>query len=46
MSDSTYPSRALVAAALIAALVVAHIGGALHHHLVRKDGVLTRMITG
>jgi cytochrome b561 len=35
-----------VAAALIAALVVVHIGGALYHHLVRKDGVLMRMITG
>jgi cytochrome b561 len=32
--------------ALIAALVAAHIAGALYHHFVRKDGVLRRMITG
>jgi cytochrome b561 len=31
---------------VIAGLVAAHIGGALYHHLVRKDGVLMRMITG
>jgi cytochrome b561 len=30
----------------IASLVVAHIGAALYHHLVRKDRVLMRMITG
>lgn len=29
---------------LIAALLVAHIGAALFHHIVRKDGVLLRMI--
>ena len=29
---------------LIAALLVAHIGAALFHHFVRKDGVLLRMI--
>jgi cytochrome b561 len=29
-----------------ACLVVAHIGAALHHHFVREDGVLMRMITG
>jgi cytochrome b561 len=31
---------------VIAGLVAVHIGGALYHHLVRKDGVLMRMITG
>jgi cytochrome b561 len=31
---------------IIAGLVAVHIGGALFHHLVRKDGVLMRMITG
>jgi cytochrome b561 len=30
----------------IAGLLVAHIGAALYHHLVRKDRVLMRMITG
>jgi cytochrome b561 len=30
----------------IAGLVVAHVGAALHHHFVRKDRVLMRMITG
>jgi cytochrome b561 len=30
----------------IACLVVAHIGAALRHHFVRRDGVLMRMITG
>jgi cytochrome b561 len=30
----------------IAALVAAHIGGALFHHFVRRDGVLLRMISG
>jgi cytochrome b561 len=30
----------------ITGLVVAHIGAALYHHLVRKDRVLMRMITG
>jgi cytochrome b561 len=32
--------------ALIAALAAVHIGSALFHHFVRKDGVLMRMITG
>jgi cytochrome b561 len=30
----------------IALLVTAHIGAALYHQFVRKDGVLTRMVTG
>jgi cytochrome b561 len=30
----------------IACLVAAHIGAALYHHFVRKDGVLMRMIEG
>ena len=30
----------------IAVLLAAHIGAALHHHFVRRDGILTRMISG
>jgi cytochrome b561 len=30
----------------IALLLAAHIGAALHHHFVRKDAILTRMIYG
>ena len=30
----------------IAGLLTAHIGAALHHQFVRRDGILTRMITG
>jgi cytochrome b561 len=30
----------------IAVLLTAHIGGALYHRFVRRDGVLTRMISG
>jgi cytochrome b561 len=30
----------------IAGLVAAHVGAALYHHVVRKDRVLMRMITG
>jgi cytochrome b561 len=30
----------------IAGLVAAHVGAALYHHLVRRDRVLMRMITG
>jgi cytochrome b561 len=30
----------------LAFLVAAHVGAALYHHVVRKDGVLMRMITG
>ena len=28
----------------LCALLVAHVGAALHHHFIRKDGVLTRMV--
>lgn len=31
---------------LIALLLCAHIGGALYHHFIRKDGVLMRMVSG
>jgi cytochrome b561 len=30
----------------IACLLAAHIGAALHHHFVRKDGILLRMVSG
>ncbi len=30
----------------IACLLAAHIGAALHHHFVRRDGILSRMISG
>jgi cytochrome b561 len=30
----------------IASVLAAHIGAALHHHFVRRDGILMRMITG
>ncbi len=30
----------------IALLLAAHIGAALHHHFVRRDGILARMTTG
>jgi cytochrome b561 len=30
----------------IGCLVVVHIGAALHHHFVRRDRVLLRMISG
>ena len=33
-------------AVVILCLVVAHVGAALHHHFVRRDRVLMRMITG
>jgi cytochrome b561 len=33
-------------AVIIVCLVVAHVGAALHHHFVRRDRVLMRMITG
>jgi cytochrome b561 len=33
-------------AATIACLVTLHIGAALYHHFVRRDGVLMRMTTG
>jgi cytochrome b561 len=28
----------------IACLLAAHIGAALHHHFVRRDGILMRMV--
>src|SRR5262249_22553338 len=31
---------------VIAAIAVVHIGAALHHHFVRRDNVLMRMVTG
>jgi cytochrome b561 len=31
---------------LIALLVLVHIAAALYHHFIRKDGILTRMISG
>jgi cytochrome b561 len=31
---------------VIAGLVAVHIGGALFHHFVRKDGILMRMVSG
>jgi cytochrome b561 len=43
-SDHLFVVHQLIGLA-IACLVVAHIGAALHHHFVRKDGVLMRMIT-
>jgi cytochrome b561 len=30
----------------IALLLCAHIGAALYHHFIRKDGVLMRMVSG
>jgi cytochrome b561 len=33
-------------AILLALMALAHIGAALYHHLIRKDGVLRRMIPG
>jgi cytochrome b561 len=44
-SDRVLFVHGLVALA-IAGLLAAHIGAALHHHFVRKDGILMRMITG
>jgi cytochrome b561 len=32
--------------AAIAGLVAMHIGAALYHHFVRRDGILVRMIGG
>lgn len=34
------------AAMLLTAMVVAHIGAGLYHHLIRRDGVLRRMLPG
>jgi cytochrome b561 len=44
-SDKVLFIHALVALA-IATLVAMHIGAALYHHFVRRDGVLARMVTG
>jgi cytochrome b561 len=45
LSERLFVVHELIAAA-IAVLAAAHIGAALYHHFVRKDGVLMRMITG
>jgi len=44
-SDRMFLIHAMIGFA-IAALVAAHIAAALHHHFVRKDRVLMRIITG
>ena len=48
--DRTFSGHVLLVHSLvaltIALLLAAHIGAALHHHFVRKDGILTRMISG
>ena len=44
-SDRLFAVHGLMAI-VIAGLAAAHIGAALHHHFVRKDRVLMRMITG
>jgi len=44
-SDRMFLVHAVIGFA-IAALVAAHVAAALHHHFVRKDRVLMRMITG
>jgi cytochrome b561 len=44
-SDQVLFVHGLIALA-IAGLLAAHIGAALHHHFVRKDGILMRMISG
>ena len=43
-SDRLFVVHALIAVA-IACLAAAHIRAALHHHFVRKDRILMRMIT-
>jgi cytochrome b561 len=45
LSDRLFVVHAVIAAA-IACLATLHIGAALYHHFVRRDGVLMRMITG
>jgi cytochrome b561 len=45
LSERLYVVHQLVGLA-IACLAAAHIGAALYHHFVRKDGVLMRMIDG
>jgi cytochrome b561 len=44
-SDLVLFVHGLIAAAIVG-LLAAHIGAALHHHFVRRDGILMRMITG
>jgi cytochrome b561 len=44
-SDSVLLVHSLIGLT-IAILLAAHIGAALHHHFVRKDRILTRMISG
>lgn len=48
--DRTFSNEILLVHSLvalaIALLLVAHIGAALHHHFVRRDGVLYRMTSG
>lgn len=48
--DRAFSDRVLFVHSLIglaiALLVAAHIGAALHHHFVRKDRILARMLTG
>lgn len=44
-SDQLFFIHGLIGIA-IAGLVAAHIGAALHHHFVRRDRILMRMITG
>jgi cytochrome b561 len=48
--DRAFSDRVLFVHGLIgltiAVLLAAHIGAALHHHFVRRDGILMRMISG
>jgi cytochrome b561 len=48
--DRAFSDRVLFVHGLIgltiALLLAAHIGAALHHHFVRRDGILMRMISG
>jgi cytochrome b561 len=48
--DRDFSDRVLFVHSLVAltivCLLVGHIGAALHHHFVRRDRILTRMITG
>jgi cytochrome b561 len=45
LSDRLFVVHGVIAA-VIACLAAAHIAAALHHHFVRKDRILMRMITG
>jgi len=45
VSERLFPVHEAIGLA-IAFFAVVHIGAALHHHFVRRDGVLMRMITG